>query len=166
MDSNKVKKERSSNFTQGEIDLLMKCIINEIYVIESKKTDAVALKEKQEAWERVIILFNSCNINKNRDVTSLKTKYDNIKRNLKKKITALKIHLKGTGGGPPISDSLTWYEEVLYKILKVNIDGLQAEGDSDAIHGKQETEQEISETEQGSDLPPEIIYVVNDNLVS
>lgn len=74
------KKERSCNFTATEVDVLMKCIFNEIHVIENKKTDGVTLKEKQEAWKRVEVLFNSANCS-NRDINSIKMKYDNIKRN-------------------------------------------------------------------------------------
>lgn len=130
------KKERSSNFTTSETDVLMKCIFQEIHIIENKKTDAVSLKEKQEAWQRVVVLFNSANLN-NRDANSVKGKYDNIKRNLKKKMSSIKMHQRGTGGGPPIDLKLLWYEEQLYFLLKINIEGLPATGDSDAIHGSQ-----------------------------
>ncbi|CAG9769524.1 unnamed protein product [Ceutorhynchus assimilis] len=75
----------------------------------------------------------SVNTDQARDLTSLKLKYDNIKRNLKKKIQNNKKQLTKTGGGPPQEEPLLWYEEALYQVLQVSIDGLPSEGDSDAL---------------------------------
>lgn len=80
------KKHREKNFTAAELHLLMKCVLQEIHWIENKKTDGANLKEKNQAWLRVKTLFESANIETKREVSSLKIKYENIKRNLKKKL--------------------------------------------------------------------------------
>lgn len=67
----------------------------------------------------------------------------------------MKTYQRGTGGGVHVDVHLPWYEEQLYSLLKINIMGLPAEGDSDAIHGLK-PEEELSET----------IYIIADNEVS
>lgn len=130
MAEEKVKK-RSANFSLTEINLLMNCLLPEIHIIENKKTDGVTLKEKQEAWKKVHTLFAAQNKEALRDLLSLKLKYDNIKRNLKKKISDNKAEGKKTGGGPPEEKKLLWYEEQLFALLQLSIVGLEPQGDCD-----------------------------------
>uniref|UniRef100_A0A1Y1N4D8 Regulatory protein zeste n=1 Tax=Photinus pyralis TaxID=7054 RepID=A0A1Y1N4D8_PHOPY len=127
------KRDRGCNFTITEVDLLMKCALQESKIIENKLTDGGSLREKQSAWARVGKLFDSANSETKRDVNALKMKYENIKRNLKKKIALSKQNYRGTGGGPPIDVKLLWYEEQLYSILQLSIEGLTSTGDSDTI---------------------------------
>ncbi|KAJ8909793.1 hypothetical protein NQ315_006125 [Exocentrus adspersus] len=85
-----------------------------------------------KAWERVNNTFNSMsNSDVHRDVTSIKNKYENIKRALKKKIAQNRQSITKTGGGPPSESKLLWYEEELFAILQLGIEGLLSEGDSD-----------------------------------
>ncbi|KAJ8912341.1 hypothetical protein NQ315_014708 [Exocentrus adspersus] len=127
-----VKKKRSCNFTNREIGLLMECVMSEIKVIENKKTDGSSLKEKMKAWERVNNTFNSMsNSDVHRDVTSIKNKYENIKRALKKKIAQNRQSITKTGGGPPSESKLLWYEEELFAILQLGIEGLLSEAVND-----------------------------------
>ncbi|CAG9763548.1 unnamed protein product [Ceutorhynchus assimilis] len=130
---NEDKKKRGVNWSKAEINLFMNCLLPHINVIENKQTDGVSLREKQTKWKKVHENFIAQNTDQARDLTSLKLKYDNIKRNLKKKIQNNKKQLTKTGGGPPQEEPLLWYEEALYQVLQVSIDGLPSEGDSDAL---------------------------------
>ncbi|XP_072392944.1 uncharacterized protein [Diabrotica undecimpunctata] len=87
--------------------------------------------DKKESWQRIHNLFNSTNI-VNRDLVSIKVKYENIKRNLKKTVSQIKRSQHQTGGDPPANTELNWYEEKLYNLLRTSIDGLPSEGDSDS----------------------------------
>ena len=124
------KKKRSTNFAPREINLFMNCLIPALKIIENKQSDGASLKEKKDAWKRVYTKFIAPN-DQVRDLQCLKLKYDNIKRNLKKKISQNKIEIKKTGGGPPEEAKLTWYEEQLYSLLHLSIDGLVPQGDCD-----------------------------------
>ncbi|CAG9760662.1 unnamed protein product [Ceutorhynchus assimilis] len=130
---NEDKKKRGVNWSKAEINLFMNCLLPHINVIENKQTDGVSLREKQTKWKKVHENFIAQNTDQARDLTSLKLKYDNIKRNLKKKIQNNKKQLTKTGGGPPQEEPLLWSEEALYQVLQVSIDGLPSEGDSDAL---------------------------------
>ncbi|KAJ8914045.1 hypothetical protein NQ315_017564, partial [Exocentrus adspersus] len=64
---------------------------------------------------------------------SIKNKYENLKRALKKKIAQNRQNINKTGGGPSCDSKLLWYEEELFAILQLGIEGLFAEGDSDCF---------------------------------
>lgn len=104
----------------------------EVKVIENKATDGVTIKEKRGAWQRIADTFNSQAL-QHRDVNTLKLKYENIKRNLKKKIADEKLGVKATGGGPFTDIKLLWYEEQLYSVLQLGISGLPSQGDCDSV---------------------------------
>lgn len=129
------RKRRGANFSSNEITFLMRCLLPEIGTIENKKTDGTTLKEKHNAWKRITHTFNSLmglsNNDFHRDINSIKLKYENIKRTLKRKITANKQNYQKTGGGPSADIKLLWYEEQLYSFLQLGIDGLDPQGDSD-----------------------------------
>ena len=84
------KKKKSTNFAPREINLFMNCLIPELKIIENKQSDGATLKEKKDAWKRLFTKFIAHN-DQVRDLQCLKLKYDNIKRNLKKKISQNKI---------------------------------------------------------------------------
>lgn len=60
MENSVQKKIRVPNFSSSDRSLLLKLTNNFKGIIESKKTDAVTWKEKQETWEKIEIKFNSC----------------------------------------------------------------------------------------------------------
>lgn len=78
------KRDRSSNFTETDKELLMSIVSEYFIQIENKKTDGTTLKDKQKAWEKVAETFNAATTNENRSWQQLKTSYNNIKRKLKK----------------------------------------------------------------------------------
>lgn len=54
------KRERSSNFSNKEVEILVSIIHQYKHVIECKKTDATTWRDKDAAWENVTKAFN-CN---------------------------------------------------------------------------------------------------------
>lgn len=126
------KRDRSTNFSSAEIKSLIDIILLHKHVIENKKTDAVTTKEKNNVWEEVTNTFNAVNAN-NRTIKCLKTKYDGIKKNLRKKMAEERRQLYATGGGPQKIITFEDFEEKLMPILRVNIEGLPSVGDSDFI---------------------------------
>lgn len=55
---------------------------------------------KKEAWGKIETEFNCQSMETPRSVITLKNKYDNIKRNVKKLYADEKTFHRGTGGGP------------------------------------------------------------------
>lgn len=156
-----IKKKRGSNFSTAEINLLMSCLIPEINIIENKHTDGVTMQEKKHVWQKLTAAFNSAHNDIHRDMNSIKMKY-NIKKTLKKKITENKQNYKGTGGGPPVDTKLLWYEEQLYSILQLGIDGLASAGDSDIICQVPDVSP-VDHTYNYSTNNDENICLINDN---
>lgn len=131
MNEDKKKKDRSANFTPSEVDVLACLVIKHAKVIESKKTDATTWREKEGEWEKLAQEFNSRNSNCPRPVKSLRTKYDMIKKDIKKKFAAHKQQLYKTGGGEYTNIVFTPTEEKLLAILSLAVEGLPARNDCD-----------------------------------
>lgn len=124
-------KKRSANFTYSETDLLCRLITKFSTTIESKKTDALSWKEKHEAWEKLAVKFNLQNKGAPRTATSLKAKYEGIKKDLRKKVAKNKSETFKTGGGIPNIKPLTPYEELIYNIITLSVEGLPSRFDDD-----------------------------------
>lgn len=121
------KKERGCNFSKSEVNLLMTMILQDLHIIENKKLDGASAKEKKQVWTRITKLFNA-SYPEGRDMNSLKVKYENIKRNFKKKITDENFVPKKIGGSDH-SNKLLWYEEKMYGFLKSTIDSMKSMGE-------------------------------------
>lgn len=78
------KRDRSTNFTETDRELLLTIVSQFIHIIENKKTDGATLKDKAKAWENVADAFNAATINEQRPWQKLKNSYNNIERKLKK----------------------------------------------------------------------------------
>ncbi|KAK9728654.1 Myb/SANT-like DNA-binding domain [Popillia japonica] len=99
-------------------------------IIENKRSDAVCRKEKDRAWEKIGIEYAALS-NIKRSTIELKHKYENIKRQLKKKVTENKIEILKTGGGTAHHEPLTESEKYLHSMLNISVAGLDSNGDSD-----------------------------------
>lgn len=55
----KKKRFRAPNFTNDETRLLIKLALAEKHILENKKTDSEAWKQKDEAWAKITNMFNS-----------------------------------------------------------------------------------------------------------
>ncbi|KAL1492332.1 hypothetical protein ABEB36_010593 [Hypothenemus hampei] len=92
-------KKRGNNFTREEELVFLDEVFKYKNVIENKKTNNVSTSDKNEAWNKILIGFNSNNLHP-RTLDQIKSKYDNLKTKARKWVADKKIDLKGTGGGP------------------------------------------------------------------
>lgn len=125
------KRERGSNFSNKEIELLIKIIQEYKNIIECKKTDVTTWREKDAAWENVAKAFNSISGEAFRSKKTLKAKYEDIKKNIKKKLAHNRMEQFKTGGGEPEIRPLTGIEENILLMLPSSIEGLPSMWDSD-----------------------------------
>ncbi|KAK4881286.1 hypothetical protein RN001_004605 [Aquatica leii] len=129
----KVKRERTVNFTELEVRVLIDIALRYSFIIENKKTDAVSWKDKNKAWENIATEFNPVTGCINRVSKVLRLKYDNIKPNIKQKQSKNKYEIFKTGGGAAVILPFTDYEKKLMNVVQLSVDGLPSEGDSDHI---------------------------------
>lgn len=125
--------KRTANFNELEVAGLIDTVIKYKNILENKESSAVMWKEKEYAWEKVASQFNSTVALIPRTAKVLKLKYENIKRDLKKKEAENKKELYRTGGGPKKHKDLTDYEEKLLAIIKISVEGLDSRNDCDFI---------------------------------
>ncbi|XP_045503283.1 myb/SANT-like DNA-binding domain-containing protein 4 [Colias croceus] len=116
----KQKRERSSNFTQDETDLLISLVEERKHIIENKKSDATTWQEKKEAWKDIERAFNGSVF---RDHKHLKLKYEAIKRDTRKRFR--------TSDGMTIPFRLTNTEERVKRIILPSVDGNDNQFESD-----------------------------------
>ncbi|XP_014292465.1 myb/SANT-like DNA-binding domain-containing protein 4 isoform X1 [Halyomorpha halys] len=131
---------RAANFTKEEESLLLKLVSSHSDVIENKKIDAVSNSLKVQEWEQIEKEFNSqnCGIKgqESRDALSLKRKYENIKKSVKKKLSGLKINL--TKNGPEESVVLSDEQTQLLQVIVPQVTGFQnTYGDDESAHDNQ-----------------------------
>jgi len=86
---------------------------------------------KKDAWASIEKEFNSQIIHNHRTAIILKTKYENIKRNVKKQYAAEKSFSRGTGGGPVKQFYETSIAATVGDILKNKLTGESLYYDSD-----------------------------------
>lgn len=120
------KKERGCNFSKSEVNLLMTMILQDVHIIENKKIDGATTREKKRVWTRITKMFNAT-YPEGRDMNSLKTKYENLKRIFKKKISGETVQRTVVATD---NNKLVWYEEKLFNFLKSTITGSKMIGDS------------------------------------
>ncbi|CAH1103038.1 unnamed protein product [Psylliodes chrysocephalus] len=68
-----------------------------------------------------------------RPATSLRTKYEGFKKDLRKKVAAQKQALYGTGGGPWTEPDLSTNEYKIYGLISISVDGLESRFDDDDL---------------------------------
>lgn len=104
--------KRSSNFSTKEVKYLIQLVNNKKDIIESKKTDRTTSEEKVKAWVEIEEEFNAV-FEDYRSYKVLKTKYENMKKNVKRKLpshvsnlSVLKIMHSGENSvmNEPLSD--------------------------------------------------------------
>ncbi|KAK9506792.1 hypothetical protein O3M35_008664 [Rhynocoris fuscipes] len=116
------KRERGSNFSESEKQLLLSIVSEHFQIIENKKSDALTIKEKNNAWELIAERFNAqqCE-NGTRTAVQLKNAYHNFKRKLKKDTANDKIDLYKTGG-LPITSKIDDETSKLVALLKPQLE--------------------------------------------
>ncbi|KAK4887383.1 hypothetical protein RN001_003654 [Aquatica leii] len=121
-------RKRSANFTVEEKLKLIKCI-EENVIILNKKTDATTNKAKEDAWEVLTHNFNSGGVFK-RNNTSLKKIWNKLKSDSKVYKAKQRINIVTTGGGPAEVKDDPILEKVLVLIGRSGV-GLEGVIDSD-----------------------------------
>ncbi|XP_054087021.1 uncharacterized protein LOC128921963 [Zeugodacus cucurbitae] len=98
-------------------------------------SNACSNAKKDVAWKRIEEDFNSqCPSGCHRSEKTLKKKYLNLKREVKKRPTDDKRSLYLTGGGPPSKKMLTEFDEKLLNVLhEQQVSGMQSVYDNNVI---------------------------------
>lgn len=132
--SKKEINKRSPNFTEAEINFLLKEVENNKATIECKKTDRTRSEEKLEAWKKVESSFNAKFGQVYRSHSVLKTKYDNMKKTAKSRFAADRQEQYRTGGGALPSPTATSIDNKISEICQPEqMFGNDAEFDDDLI---------------------------------
>lgn len=125
------KKVRSANFSKCELQILSKLLTKYASIIECKKSDAVTWRQKLDTWKKLGCEFNKeCN-GPPRTYITLKSKYEQMKKDVRKKVAGNKQQLFKTGGGTPQISPLTTVEETIYNLILVSVEGLPPRYDDD-----------------------------------
>ncbi|XP_060855052.1 uncharacterized protein LOC132932701 [Metopolophium dirhodum] len=160
------KRNRATNFTFEEKELLLKYAIENKSVLENKVSNSVSWKDKNQCWLKISEAYNSTTSGCPRDATSLRLKYEGLKRLLR----GSKSNLFKTGGGPHENDYTcsSELEKQLYNIIQLSVEGLPSKFDSDAvvnisnIDEEHEVENEIID-ESAVDMFAQYDFVFNNN---
>ncbi|CAG9773270.1 unnamed protein product [Ceutorhynchus assimilis] len=163
MDSKGKVKNRSVNFTPMEETFLAYFVKKHKGILENKKTDAVTNADKNKCWVMLEKEFNAESGASYRSAQILKKKYENMKKQTKKKISEEKCYRFGTGGGPFQEFTLTEDDQTVIEILgETRVHGLATQfgGDAEDIEAiliyTEETEEA---TQNDTDRNNEIEYV-------
>ncbi|KAG5867551.1 hypothetical protein JTB14_027894 [Gonioctena quinquepunctata] len=109
------RKKKSVSFSVEEQLRLLDLINKEKNIIENKTTNKFTNDEKDKAWQRVTAAFNALALHR-RNMDQLKSKYDNLKTKTRKVVAAQRTYIKGTDGGPPVTDK---FDPVIENVLKI-----------------------------------------------
>lgn len=129
----KQKRERSTNFSAEETNLLISLIETKKNIIENKKSDASTWQDKEKAWKDIEKAFNSASGAVFRDHKHLKLKYEAIKRDTRKKSAMVRAERYKTGGGTSTAPPLTPVQEKVKSMILLSVEGNESQFDSDFI---------------------------------
>ena len=88
--------------------------------------------DKAAAWKRIEVKFNASSSSTYRTADTLRSKWENLKKNAKKNYAQHEAELKKTGGGG-YAGTLSAIDLRIIGILKTKATGMPAEVDDDAI---------------------------------
>lgn len=130
-------RERSTNFIDSELELLVDLVVRHNKILENKKTDAVTANVKNKTWELLAKQFNSKSLNAYRSEKCLKLKYENLKKTVKIKLRDVKSKPCPTGGGPAVPQitikKLSSIEETIRSLNPLAFSGATSQFDSDCV---------------------------------
>ncbi|XP_036335064.1 uncharacterized protein LOC118745632 isoform X2 [Rhagoletis pomonella] len=131
---------RSNNFSTSEVSFLLELVELNKNVLEWKETDRVCAEEKLKVWKEIEIEFNSKFSQVYRSSKVLKTKYENVKKDSKKRLAAERRDIYKTGGGTRASIPSTTIDGKMLSICQPEqIAGNEAIYDDDALEIIEET---------------------------
>lgn len=84
---NAPKRRRAPNFTESEIKLVIKLVLDHINVIEDKTTSAPTWKKKESTWMWITKEFNAVSDGGTvRTAVTIRNKYEGMKKELRRKV--------------------------------------------------------------------------------
>ncbi|XP_036336217.1 myb/SANT-like DNA-binding domain-containing protein 4 [Rhagoletis pomonella] len=132
MENSQLKRKRGKNFTSQEEVVLVELVDDQRDVIESKKSDAVTWKQKEEAWKKLAERFTA-RIGVQREWKTLRDKFESLKRKSKAEMASEKCELYRTGGGSAAVRSNSVITQKVATILGESATGMENAFDGDAI---------------------------------
>ncbi|KYB28778.1 hypothetical protein TcasGA2_TC032476 [Tribolium castaneum] len=125
-------------------------------------TDKFNLAEKNEAWQKILIAFNSKN-KRPRNVEQIKNKYDNMKSKARKIAASNKNYLRGIEGGPSQTLDL---DPVIEAVLRI-INSATVVGLEDPFDCVLDNDQiKVEENSSSADDIKELVYEENSSTYS
>ncbi|KAE8595240.1 hypothetical protein XENTR_v10015647 [Xenopus tropicalis] len=121
---------RAARFSSGENNALMDKIVQHYDYIIGKGAARTPACRKKAIWGEIRDAVNSVS-NFQRSVANCKKRYQDIKRLLKKKLSAARKQIRGSGGVPPQYLGLFPYEEQLHQLLGLELEGGDRDWDID-----------------------------------
>ncbi|XP_077270187.1 uncharacterized protein LOC143901635 isoform X2 [Temnothorax americanus] len=131
----KTNRIRAPNFSQDEKLILISLIKKYKLIIENKRTDAVSVRDKEEAWLKILDEYNQQSNCRPRELGNIKNFWINAKKDAKKLYAKNKRETYLTGGGSSniVTDVVA---DAIYEIIGPSIDGLINPFDSDKLTPK------------------------------
>ncbi|XP_065213950.1 uncharacterized protein LOC135841076 [Planococcus citri] len=124
-ESLKRKRSRGDNYCSREVEDLLTICNSYNCILENKKTDLVSNSQKVSCWQEIEQKFNKSSVSVFRKKESLQSKYESVKKMLRKRAALQKAHVMGTGGGEYLKlKPLSEQEEILYANIKLSAEGL------------------------------------------
>ncbi|GLH09269.1 Uncharacterized protein GBIM_14375, partial [Gryllus bimaculatus] len=127
------KRDRNVNFTFEETERLVSLVEERKNIIERKKSDATTWQEKDLAWNAIERSFNRADGCVFRDAKHLKLKYEALKRDVRKKVAAIRAQIHNTDNGAANVPSLTPIEEKVKDMIFLFVEGGENVDDSNQI---------------------------------
>ncbi|KAL5238872.1 hypothetical protein ACI65C_006282 [Semiaphis heraclei] len=121
MSDEKMKRLRAPNITEEEKAIILYCISKEKHMVECKKTDKFNNREKNDAWERITLSFNSNQSVNKRDTKCLRRFWEGEKSKSRQGFVIERQERMLTGSGPQTTSYLDTTPEV-NEIIQPRID--------------------------------------------
>ncbi|KAJ8717013.1 hypothetical protein PYW08_005412 [Mythimna loreyi] len=127
-------KERGSNFSNNELEILKRLIDDNKHILLCKKTDAISQGLKEKTWNDIHMQFNASS-SRHRSVKQLKYKFDNMKKSARKEASKERQESRRTGGGqvPGMSTSDHSEKDWMRSLMVLSADGLESTYDDDTL---------------------------------
>ncbi|KAJ8737705.1 hypothetical protein PYW08_000300 [Mythimna loreyi] len=127
-------KERGSNFSNNELEILKRLIDDNKHILLCKKTDAISQGLKEKTWNDIHMQFNASS-SRHRSVKQLKYKFDNMKKSARKEASKERQERRRTGGGqvPGMSTSDHSEKDWMRSLMVLSADGLESTYDDDTL---------------------------------
>ncbi|XP_058975869.1 uncharacterized protein LOC101890110 [Musca domestica] len=124
-------RKRAKHFLEEEEMLLVNLVEDHKHIIENKKSDSVAWKQKEAVWKKIEDDF-AASMGLRRPWKALRDKYEVIKRKSKIELAEQKLQTYRTGGGMVTCKVSTVSEEIA-SMLGDSATGLENTYDSDFV---------------------------------